>query len=61
MRRDFDSMMLLLRLRSTGFAETFFNREKFHRTFLGVFAGALVAAIDLAFEASISASLMLVR
>ena len=61
MRRDFDSMMLLLRLRSTGFAETFFNREKFHRTFLGAFAGALVVAIDLAFEASISASLMLVR
>jgi hypothetical protein len=61
MRRHFDSMLLLLRSHSAEFAETFLDREKSHRIFLAEFVDDLGAAIDLAFEATISASLILLR
>jgi len=61
MRRHFDSMMLLLRSRCAEFEEPFLDRDKSHRIFWEEFPDDFGVAIDLAFEATISASLILLR
>jgi len=61
MRRHFDSMLLLVRSHSAEFAEAFLDRDKSHRIFLEELADDFGVAIDLAFEATISASLILLR
>jgi hypothetical protein len=61
MRRHFDSMLLLVRSRRVEFEEPFLDRDKSHQIFLEEFADDFGVAIDLAFEATISASLILLR